>query len=312
MQLEGRPPPTRFVDTSVRDFAHVVCSLRTLSIFEKLHPKAFPLIAFLVGFCFLGSGQSYDTKYRPSSQHTLWAYCVDQNNYIIPSCPVNLGVGVYLNTNGHFHDSPSRPISSIWPQSGTTSAIAPYALAVTLSTTLVGQAELAMVEPNLPLAVMGYMEYVVGYSDIYWNHHSDIWVQTGATANHGGVEFNHWMAWNAAQGIYHASRQFLLVEYPQFQRIAVNDMALPFGGIFDINGNWAGPHYQHSRGTAVDIRGNTLPNNVPVSLQSRFRQLCIDFGAADNLSFIEHTTPGDNDTFVANSQRHIHCQWPNP
>jgi len=36
--------------------------------------------------------------------------------------------------------------------------------------------------------------------------------------------------------------------------IGVNDAALPWGGLFDIEGKWLPSHFDHGAGTAVDIR----------------------------------------------------------
>ncbi|WP_157739363.1 hypothetical protein [Herbaspirillum sp. meg3] len=36
--------------------------------------------------------------------------------------------------------------------------------------------------------------------------------------------------------------------------VGVNDAALPWGGLFDISGNWRPSHFDHGAGTAVDLR----------------------------------------------------------
>lgn len=78
----------------------------------------------------------------------------------------------------------------------------------------------------------------------------------------------------------------------------MNDMSLPFGGVFDINQNWSPPHFQHSTAGAVDIRGNTALYAVPNSQQPEFRQICVDKGAI--LAITE--APGT-------SNQHIYCEW---
>jgi hypothetical protein len=37
------------------------------------------------------------------------------------------------------------------------------------------------------------------------------------------------------------------------KKISINDMSLPWGGLFDINGDWLTPHTSHRRGMSVDI-----------------------------------------------------------
>lgn len=83
-------------------------------------------------------------------------------------------------------------------------------------------------------------------------------------------------------------------------KIAVNDMALPFGGVFDIYFNWQIPHETHYRGTAVDVRGNDRTYAVPDHLQQEFIDLCHEpFGAIEYL-IEDRGTPN----------QHIHCRWP--
>jgi hypothetical protein len=37
--------------------------------------------------------------------------------------------------------------------------------------------------------------------------------------------------------------------------IYINDMSLPYGGLFDIQGNWRPPHVTHRTGRNADISG---------------------------------------------------------
>ena len=40
--------------------------------------------------------------------------------------------------------------------------------------------------------------------------------------------------------------------------ISINDMSLPFGGLFDIDGNWSPPHQTHRDGRNVDMGGSGI------------------------------------------------------
>ncbi|MCC8932270.1 hypothetical protein [Rhizobium sp. 'Codium 1'] len=40
--------------------------------------------------------------------------------------------------------------------------------------------------------------------------------------------------------------------------IAVNDMSLVWGGLFDIDGTWGGPHQTHREGRHADVRSQTM------------------------------------------------------
>jgi len=35
--------------------------------------------------------------------------------------------------------------------------------------------------------------------------------------------------------------------------IGINDMSLPWGGLFDIDNNWSTPHSKHRTGKSVDV-----------------------------------------------------------
>ena len=97
--------------------------------------------------------------------------------------------------------------------------------------------------------------------------------------------------------IYYTAVEFL-AQHPSQGKIAVNDMALPFGGIFDINQNWGPLHSQHSRGKAVDVRGNGALYSIPSNLQPEFTDTCDDKGAVESI------------IRGSGSNRHIHCRWP--
>ena len=73
-----------------------------------------------------------------------------------------------------------------------------------------------------------------------------------------------------------------------WQKVGINDMSLPYGGIFDLNKNWKGPHFSHHKGNAVDIRckpnaSNSViyDNDQPLTEQRiiiRFLEFCDDRG----------------------------------
>lgn len=56
-----------------------------------------------------------------------------------------------------------------------------------------------------------------------------------------------------------------------FQPIGINDMALPYGGVFDIGRNWRGPHWTHHKGNSVDIRCSRHHTENSVIFDSDFR-----------------------------------------
>ncbi|HOJ86279.1 MAG TPA: hypothetical protein PK103_06165 [Elusimicrobiales bacterium] len=47
--------------------------------------------------------------------------------------------------------------------------------------------------------------------------------------------------------------------FPDSQPLYINDMSLPWGGLFDINNDWKSPHKLHRCGNQVDIRKVMIP-----------------------------------------------------
>lgn len=89
----------------------------------------------------------------------------------------------------------------------------------------------------------------------------------------------------------------------KYQPIAINDMSLEYGGVFDVkpgtDWRWRGPHYSHHRGKAVDIRCHSKnPNSVIYDddIITRFLEICTD----NNLKYARHELKGD-------AAEHCHC-----
>lgn len=230
----------------------------------------------------------------PSTTNTNFVVvCLDQFGNVVPNCNVTVGSGVVLNSNGHFHDSPTRPIGTITPTSGNTGTTG---LPITIRTTQVGQQEVVI--SCIPTRCDA-SPYNVGHGDLFMLAPGDGYQLVGGnTTMHGDDRFNHFGTSTMISGILNTVFGHLAA-HPTQGRVALNDMALPIGGIFDLNRNWVGPHHNHSRGTAVDVRGNSLAFAIPLALQNEFVQRCRDNGAT--LAMTE---------FPANDpNRHIHCQW---
>lgn len=247
-------------------------------------------------------GQTYSPLFPPNSNQSGVAYCRYSDGSRIPYCFMRLFTVVYLYTNGHFHDSVSHPWSTVTPTEGTSDGAGN--LYITLHTTRVGQAELLGVE-DVFHDLFGFYGYAVGYGDIYWNDHPELWdrvggTDTGADTGHGSTAYNHWMEINAAWGIYYTSTDYLSA-HPEQGRLCMNDMALPFAGKFDITQNWNSPHGEHDRGKAVDVGDASsgqcavYGSGIPLANRVEFRQMCINRGAISGLSYLETA--------------HVHCGW---
>jgi hypothetical protein len=141
-------------------------------------------------------------------------------------------------------------------------------------------------KPFIWTAKAADMLNAVGVTIYYVSDHG-IWTLVGATSAHGGsTAYNHWMTSNAAYGIYNATVAYQQT-YPGL--VQANDMSLPYGGLFDIYGNWTAPHKDHWYGTAADIDGITGSSEV-----SAFLTACQNAGS---------------DYFVQETNLSLHCHW---
>jgi hypothetical protein len=113
------------------------------------------------------------------------------------------------------------------------------------------------------------------------------------------------MTIGAAYGIWYTAQRYLSAK-PTQGKIEVNDMSLPFGGLFDINNNWNAPHSSHSRGTSVDVRANGLGSfSIPTTKAGEMVDDCVFNGSVPGHGNSFYEAPGTD--FA-----HVHCRWPDP
>jgi hypothetical protein len=259
-------------------------------------------LIFLIAAWSPGAAQEYylPNDYYPNNYEVYCYYLVGAVRVVIPNCSINLSTVANQNTNAHLHNA-SRPSSYLTPNSLFTG---PSGISyVSLTTTTIGQQErIVLQSPGRPTEEITIQ---VGYDDIFYNHHPEIWDKvggsdTGANTGHGTTDQNRWMESNAAYGIYDATTDYLSI-FPEQGKLCLNDMGLPFGGRFDINQDWEGPHYEHDRGKAVDVGDSSAPQcatkgtGIPVPMKENLRITCVTNGALDFLSYLE--------------TGHIHCSW---
>jgi len=245
----------------------------------------------LIGALLLLSSQAHaQFTFQPQSVNAVYAYCFNFNGEVVPNCNVTINNGYYFVPTQHNHDSPPPPLSTILPASGNTGA---SGLLVLIGTTHVGQIEGAVVCADLCTVT----DYIVAWNDFFALSGGGNYVLIGATTSHPD---NHNGTAAALIGIQQTANQYLS-EFPTNPVIAINDIALPLGGQFDLNRDWAAPHASHGRGKAIDIRGNGGPNSVPqvAAVQQRFREICQSNGASVTI----HES-------VGTTNEHFHCQWP--
>src|SRR5487761_1988075 len=263
------------------------------------------------------AAQSYSPLYAPQSTISGQYQCVDQYNNPVPYASITMATTVYVGTNAHFHgasNSSTEPISSVSPTSTTANSNGVWS--VTLNTTLIGQAEALLITCSNGIGTLNASATdAVGYGDVYYNEHPSIWIDiggsnTGADTGHGSTAYNRYMQVTSivngtgpAYGPYNATNSYFS-NHPGVSQVCTNDMALPFGGKFDIQaltGNpWASPHSSHDRGTAADIAGPgtaQCPSANQVVIGD-FIDACVTNGAIRANSIIE--------------ANHAHCQFASP
>jgi hypothetical protein len=228
--------------------------------------------------------------FQPETSNPVFAYCFNQSGQVVHNCNVSILNGYYFTPIQHNHDNPTPPLSAIVPSAGNTGTTG---LPVLINTTRVGQIEGAIVCADFCTIT----DYYSAYSDLVQLLEGSNWILIGATTAH---PVNHLGTPAAITGIQSVAAQYR-TEFPDQPVIAINDIGLPLGGIFDLNSNWNTPHGSHGRGRAADVRGNGGPNSIPrvAAIQQRFQAICTEQGATLAL----HEGAGG-------TNEHFHCQWP--
>lgn len=275
-------------------------------------------LLWLCAFTWMVHAQTYNVFYPPGvGQHTHWAYCVGiDTGQIVYNCPVVLQTAPYLGTNAHYHYNPAAVSSNMRcerpdqcsPQAGrsingNTTVFGSIRFDILPGAT--GQAERVAATTS---SQSTYLDYVIGYNDIYWSDHPEIWEQVGGnTTNHGSNQYNHWMKSYPAYSLFYCTYEYLSV-YPQ-GKICTNDMSLPFGGVFDINQNWNAPHTFHKKGDTVDVPTTLAaqcPSNykVPDGNRTAFLNMCIE----------SHNALPESGNCAGSciESNHIHFRWSVP
>lgn len=269
--------------------------------------------------------QTYEPMLAPWGVYSAVSYCVNQQGQKVPLCPVLIHTRAYIGTNAHFHYGGSHPVSTFgcnpqtaainqcqwvfhngyWKISAVSRPAPDSDVPLVLGTTLVGQAETLITEAGQ----LGFWnDYAVGYTDLLYVDWEEKLCRiggsdTGGQPFHGPSFYNRYMTFNSADGLFKATNDYIN-SHPGVTRLCANDMALPFGGKFDIYANWTNPHSEHDRGGSVDVAGpgsgQCNQTNCPGASQvnvSDFLNDCLANGAVANSSY--------------NEGNHAHCSWIN-
>ena len=255
-----------------------------------------------VVFCLTQASSALTIEVEPQkTTATFYAVCLDESNNIIPNCSVSLSNGFDVNTGGHNHNNGTRPTSAYGSLSSTGGSTGSNGhLPFTFTASRVGGWEWIKVcvddTDNCSTDLVR-----IRYSNIssYSGHSTNAFIGSTTTHpsnHHGTLSFR-----NAVSSVtqqYH--NEFSC--YSTYQRVGVNDMALVFGGVFDLypdGPQWVPGHKTHDRGKAADFRAKPNRNNSIIyetPIIDRFRQICRDNG----LPYAEREDAGEDN-------EHVHC-----
>lgn len=207
--------------------------------------------------------------------------------HLVPFCSVSFSVASIRNSGGHFHNV-NRPRGKV-----ATSRNGPFRDTVRVRTNAYGQATIWFKTNSRTIgqseavigcgnsSICGYQTYRVGLSNLHRVYSSSKWVLVGGyTTGHGGNSFNHWMNSTAIAKLRTVVSQFLAM-HPTQGKVALNDMSLSLGGVFDLRRDWSPPHFRHSYGAAVDVQARSVSTgySIPASRVDDFLTQCRAAGA---------------------------------
>jgi len=175
--------------------------------------------------------------------------------------PVNLTARAVLYSGGHDHDG-NRPVGIFEQNHGQTNENGEFRTyyyatqfggierIIASGGNISDSADLTVRVPGLIL-LYDYPDYI----------------KVGGTQNHHGPpdwqeDHNHFCMPEVANAIFEIAEEYV---DSGGERIYINDLSLPYGGLFDIEGNWDTPHNSHRKGENADIAGNCVihPPNRP-------------------------------------------------
>jgi hypothetical protein len=64
--------------------------------------------------------------------------------------------------------------------------------------------------------------------------------------------------------------------FPDDSILHLNDASLVWGGLFDIKTKWKPSHYEHRRGTVIDVRANRTDTAIPPANYRKFMRIIED------------------------------------
>jgi hypothetical protein len=216
----------------------------------------------------------------------LVARVYDQNHLLVPHVNVRLEARVEENSGGHQHHDTNRPKGSLGGPPPTEHVITGNTGADGFTFTftapaVAGDHQIAASCTDRTCTQEGPDTVWVGYKDLQaLSGSSSIYRLIGQKPEHPN---NHYLTFTALNRITVLSVLYS-AEYPDKAVLHLNDASLERGGFFDITLNWSGPHWEHCRGTTIDIRANGAEGALNITsyqdpMRFKFERLARKVGA---------------------------------
>ena len=106
--------------------------------------------------------------------------------------------------------------------------------------------------------------------------------------------------------------------YPRFSKLAINDMSLRWGGLFDVYANWQPDHHEHRYGRQVDVRRiNWSPSGQMIYMPKEQEKKLIEIACKFNVQVWQEGKDGKlTDPLVTkewgdkSTAPHFHLRFP--
>lgn len=203
---------------------------------------------------------------------TLVAKVYDKNGQLVPTVNIKLVVNVAENSGGHRHHT-NRPNGIL--RSGTkigeslTGSTSNNGFSFTFQAPApAGDFKITASCTSGKICKQEGPDTVwVGYKGLQPVGDNAVYRLIPNAAKDPGHLDNHYLTLTAASrlavfaSLYHA-------KYPDLAVLHLNDASLERGGIFDLKHNWRSPHWEHCRGTVIDIRANSAEGALNVASEA--------------------------------------------
>ncbi len=161
------------------------------------------------------------------------------------------------NSGGHDHDTDDRPLGNLFPLSGNTGPTANGFVVEYTSPEVSGKvfsdASCSNQYHTFSCFAGQYFSFTTKVPDLVNLDGNIYYDSVGATGEHSS---NRWGSVSFLEKLKSAAYGY----YPKYfgstlaPKLAINDINLKWGGLFDIYGNWSPPHLEHRIGVVADIR----------------------------------------------------------